>query len=149
MTEDQGVARVLAPERAGEHDAGCKLGLEVLEAVHGEVDPPVGQGFMDLLGEEPLPADLGKPPVLHAIAGGGDRMLLEHIERSQHRAEVAEHGEERAGLDKCERRGASPDAQRQLAQMRPDPHACRLLRGLQGGHAHVLKLHVRNGKGRG
>ena len=72
------VAGVLAAEGAGEDDAGGELGLEVLEAVDGEVDAAVEQGLVDFLAEEAFAADLGQVAVLHDVAGGADDVLLEH-----------------------------------------------------------------------
>ena len=76
QAEDQRVARVLARQRAGQHDAGRQRGLQVLQAVHREVDAAVGQRLVDLLGEQALAADVGQAAVLHRVAGGADRMLL-------------------------------------------------------------------------
>ena len=55
---------------------GGSVGLQVLQAVHREVDPAIGQRLVDLLGEQALAADLGQAAVLHRVAGGADRMLL-------------------------------------------------------------------------
>ena len=49
--EDEGVARVLPLEGAGEADAVGEFGFQVLEAVDGEVDAPVEQGLVDFLAE--------------------------------------------------------------------------------------------------
>ncbi len=59
--------------------------------MHREVDPPVEQRLVDLLGEQTLAADLGEAAVLHRIARRADHVLLE-------RAEAAECGEAGAGL---------------------------------------------------
>ena len=88
--QDQRVARILAPQRAGEHDAGRQLGLQVLQAVHREVDAAVEQRLVDLLGEQALAADLRQAAVLHRVAGGADGVLLEHVEAAQHRAEAGQ-----------------------------------------------------------
>ena len=100
--QDQHVAGVLALQRAGEHDAGRQLGLEVLQAVHREVDAAVEQRLVDLLAEQALAADLCQRAVLHRIAGGADDVLLEHrlplhAER-QHRAEPGQQIQEAARL---------------------------------------------------
>ena len=46
--------------------------------MHREVDPAIGQRLVDLLGEETLAANLSQAAVLHRIAGGPDRMLLQN-----------------------------------------------------------------------
>ena len=92
--QDQRIARILARQRAGQHDAGRQLGLQVLQAVHGEVDPAVQQRLVDLLGEQPLAADLRQRPVLHRVAGGADDVLLEHV-RSRSTGQNAQRVENR------------------------------------------------------
>jgi len=42
------------------------------KSLHGDVDRPGEQRLFDLLGEQPLAADIGKPPILHSVAGGAD-----------------------------------------------------------------------------
>ena len=75
-----------------------ELGLEVLQAVHGEVDPAIEQRLVDLLGEQALAADLGEAAVLHRVACGADRRAPRtHASRAAP-GRTAEHGEERAGL---------------------------------------------------
>ena len=51
---------------------GGRLGRHVLHRVHRAVDAAVEQRLLDLLGEQPLAADLEQAAVLHAVAGGGD-----------------------------------------------------------------------------
>ena len=46
--------------------------LHVLQRMHRQVDPPVEQRLLDLLGEQALAADLGEQAVLHPVAGGAD-----------------------------------------------------------------------------
>ena len=140
--EDQRVAGVLAPQRAGEHDAGRQRGLQVLQAVHREVDAAVGERLVDLLGEQALAADLRQAAILHRVAGGADGMLLEHVQAAQHRAEAGQDREEAAGLDQRQRRAAGADAQRQRAGVRL--HQWRGWHG--GGHGRVLLLSRATGK---
>ncbi len=111
---------------------GGSVGLQVLQGMHGEIDAAVVQRLMDLLGEQPLAADIGEAAVLHRIAGGADRVFLEHVEVAQHRAEGAQHGEERLRLHERQRARARADTQRQQAAMRRD--------GRRLGEAHDLTL---------
>ncbi len=69
---DQGVAGVLPLGKGGERQAGRLGGGHVLQRVDGAVDLAVQQGGLDLLGEQGLAPDLQQPPVLDAVAGGGD-----------------------------------------------------------------------------
>jgi hypothetical protein len=117
VAQDERIAHILTRQGAGEHDAGRQRGFQILEAVHGQIDAPIGQGLVNLLGEQPLAADFGQPPVLHRIARGADDMLLEHVHLVQYRADAGEGGEEAARLLQGERGGAGADAQRQLRMM--------------------------------
>ena len=105
--QHQRIARILALQRAGERDAGRQSGFQILQAMHGEIDPPRRQRFVDFLGEQPLAADLGERAVLHRVAGGDDDMLLEH------RPHVPQHGAEmfQAGQGRL-RSGHGPAASR-------------------------------------
>ena len=76
IRKDQGVARILPLERASEHDARWQRRLQILEAVNCEIDAPLVEGFMDLLGEQALAADLGEAAILHSIARGADDVLI-------------------------------------------------------------------------
>ncbi len=51
----------------------AKLGFEVLQRMHREIDPAGEQCGVDLFGKEALAADLGERAVLHPVAGGADR----------------------------------------------------------------------------
>ena len=73
LVADEGVARVLALGDRGDDQARRQLGRHVLHRMDGAVDAAVQQRLLDLLGEQPLAADLQQPAVLHAVAGGGDR----------------------------------------------------------------------------
>jgi hypothetical protein len=110
--EDQGVARILPLHRAGEHDAVGHGGFQVLQAVDGEIHPPVQQRLVDFLGEQAFAADIGQPSVLHGVAGGADDVFLEHVHPPQHRAELADLCQERPRLPQRERRAARADTQR-------------------------------------
>ncbi|MBN8927896.1 MAG: hydroxymethylbilane synthase, partial [Rhodospirillales bacterium] len=114
-------ARILPLQRAGQHDAGRQFGLQVLQAVHREIHAPIGQRLVDFLGEQALAADLGQLAVLHGVAGGADRMLLEHVHAAQDGAEAGQELQEEPGLPKRERGAAGADAQRQAAGMRGHP----------------------------
>ncbi len=113
--QDQDVARVFPLQRAGEDDAGRKLGLQILQAMDREIDPPIGQCFVNFFCKQSLAAHFGKPLVENAIARGHDDVLFEHIHRIQHRAEAAELGLEGPGLGQRERRSACTDTQGQRA----------------------------------
>ena len=41
--------------------------------MHREIDRAVDQRLVDLLGEQPLAADVGERPVLHHVSGRADR----------------------------------------------------------------------------
>ena len=51
--------------------------------MHRKIDAAVDQRLVDLLGEQPFAADLGKPPVLHPIAGRADRDDFHHLGRRE------------------------------------------------------------------
>ena len=59
--------------RNGADTESCgNLAGHVFHAVHGQVDPPVQQGLLDLLDEKSLTSDLGKRNVLDFVAFGLD-----------------------------------------------------------------------------
>ena len=77
--------------------------------MHGEIDAPVQERLLDLLGEEPLAADLGERAVGEAIARGGDdggaqRAVLGERGMSRH-----ELGADVAGLGDGERAAPRTD----------------------------------------
>jgi hypothetical protein len=113
--KDQHVAAVLPRQRAGQHDALRQRRLQVLQAVDGEIHPPIGQRFMDFLGEQALAADVGEGAVLDPVARGGDGVFLEGVHIPQDRAEAGHEREEQPRLRQRKRRGAGADAQRQAA----------------------------------
>ena len=45
--------------------------------MHREIDAAGQQCFLDLFGEEPLAAGVGKRPVLHDVTGGADDLDLD------------------------------------------------------------------------
>ena len=112
--QDQRVARILARQGAGQHDAGRQLGFQILQAVHREVDPAVQQRLVDFLGEQALAADIGQPLPVAALASPVVRMACSwntSMPRStgQNRVSRCEEG---AGLHQRQRRarGCRPAA---------------------------------------
>ncbi len=110
VAAEEGVAGIGARQRGGEREPGVKLGGEVLEAVHGDVDAALKQRPVDFLGEE------------GAAAGLPQRHLALHIPRRldvhQLRGRRAVGGQQRlevVGLPERERGGARADAQRARA----------------------------------
>jgi hypothetical protein len=80
--------------------------------MHGEIDRAGKQRLLDLLGEQSLAADIGKPPVLHPVAGGADGHDLKRAGRAEAgmgRDQLVAHAR---GLDQRHRTAAGPDAQR-------------------------------------
>ena len=75
---DQRVARILARQRRGEDDRLRQPRRQVLDRMHRQIDPPVQQRLVDLLGEQALAADLGQRPVEDPVAGGLDD---DHLDR--------------------------------------------------------------------
>ena len=120
--QDQRIPRVLALQHAGQHDAGRQLGLEVLQAMHREIDAAVQQGLMDFFAEQALAADVGQAlaRALRRVAGGADRVFLEDVHAAQHRAELAEQRQEGPRLHERQRRGAGADTKRQPVMVRLD-----------------------------
>ena len=60
LARDETVAHVLPPRHRADDDAFGVLRGQILQRVHGEVDLAVAERPLELLGEEPLAADLGK-----------------------------------------------------------------------------------------
>lgn len=67
---NEGIAHVFARQRRADHETGWQFGLHVLHGMHGKVDLARDQRFLDLLGKEPLSANLRQRPVLDGIARG-------------------------------------------------------------------------------
>ncbi len=91
---EQGVARVLARQDGGDLQALGQPGRHVLHGVHRDVDAPLEQRLLDLLGEQALAADLGERAVLHRVAGGLDDDDLDRRRLGQlavHRGEARAH----------------------------------------------------------
>ena len=45
---------------------------------------PIQQRLVDFLGEQALAADIGQPPVLHRVAGGGMACSSKHVHAAQY-----------------------------------------------------------------
>jgi hypothetical protein len=72
VAREKGIARVLARQNRGNRQTGRQPGRHVFHGMGCDVDGPGQQGFLDLLGEQALAADLGQRPVAHPVAGGLD-----------------------------------------------------------------------------
>ena len=77
-------------QERGKLQAGWQSRGHVLGGVHGDVDAPVEQRLLDLLGEEALAAGFRKRPVLDAVATGrddldGEGVLGHSVRRHQQR----------------------------------------------------------------
>jgi hypothetical protein len=68
-TQNQRIARVFAFQHAGQHNARRQFGFQILEAVHRNVNPSVGQCFMDFLGEKPFATNIGQSMFVGGIQG--------------------------------------------------------------------------------
>ena len=113
---DQCVARIGARQHRADRQPVRQPGRHVLHRMHRDVDPPVLEGFLDLLGEQPLAADFGERALQHAVARGMDRLERDRAlgpERGIGRGEAAA---DLVGLGAGERAGACSD---------PDPCAHR------------------------
>jgi hypothetical protein len=109
LAADKGVARVLARQKAGEHEPCGQFGRQILGRMHREVDFAGEQRFLDFLGEKPLAAGIGQWPILDDIAGGADDLDRDRLHfQSRRGGEPALH---LARLHQRQRRAARADAQ--------------------------------------
>jgi hypothetical protein len=69
---DQRITRIFARSHCGHNDPIGQLGWQILEGVHGEVDPSVEQGVVDLFGEESAASDARKRHIGQQVACGVD-----------------------------------------------------------------------------
>ena len=82
----QRVARIFPLRHRGHHQSVDFVGRQVLQAVNGQVDLPVEQGALQLLGEHAGAADVGNRVALGRVAARGDRHQLDgHAQRDQPR----------------------------------------------------------------
>ena len=70
VPRDEGVPRVFPEPDGTERDAVGEAGREILERVHGDVDPAVEHRVVELLGEERAVSDAGERDLLDEVAGG-------------------------------------------------------------------------------
>ena len=112
LTRDETVAHVLAPCHRAHHHAVCILRGQILQRVHGDVDLAVPERSLELLGEEPLAADLGQRLArrLGAVARRRDHSRLALEVRPGGR----QHADDRVGLYARERRGPGSEGDRRL-----------------------------------
>ena len=75
----------------------------------GEIDCVVQQCFLNLLGEEPLAPDLGKRPVLQAIAGRPDDYEVDRSRRGELGMRRSEPLADNSSLDEGHRAAACAD----------------------------------------
>ena len=109
VAADQGIARILAGQERGEHQAVRQHGLHVLGGMHGKIDRAGQQRLLDLLGEQALAAGVRQRPVLDRVAAGADGLDFDPVERdAARRGEAALH---LPRLDQRQRRAARADAQ--------------------------------------
>ena len=76
---DEGIAHIAARQHGGDGSAWRKLRGQVLHGVHGDIDPLIEQGLVDLLGEQPLAAEVAQRLVADAVAGGGDGLKRDGV----------------------------------------------------------------------
>ena len=118
---DQRVAWV-GPGQHGRHDQPLgQPGRHVLHRVHREIDGAAQQRLLDLLGEQPLAADVGQQPVGDAITGGLDHLDHDRVRLGQCRRESRQALADEGCLRQRQRRAARADAERQS-----QTHLCRV-----------------------
>ena len=112
LTRDETVAHVLAPRHRADDDAVRVLRGQILQRVHGEVDLAVPERPLELLGEEPLAADLGQRLArrLRAVARRRDHSRLALEVRPGGRQQA----DDRVGLRPRECRGPGSEGDRRL-----------------------------------
>ncbi len=69
---DEGIARILARQERGDHQALRQLCRHVLHRMHRQIDLAGSERLLDLLGEHALAAEFGQRPVADAVPGGCD-----------------------------------------------------------------------------
>ena len=72
VARNPGVAWVFALQMAPENDAVGQQRRHVLERMHGDVDTPGEQRFVDFPGEQPLAADFRQRPVCGSVSRSAD-----------------------------------------------------------------------------
>ena len=106
---DQRVAHVLPRQVARQHGALGEVGRHVLHRVHGDVDAAVEQRVVDLLGEEPLAADVREGLSQDLVSRGLDDADLEGAVLG----EVGEGGLSKRGGGKRERVGVGVEVEKE------------------------------------
>jgi hypothetical protein len=107
---DENVARIFARETASQHQSIRQHRRHVLGGMHGDVDCPGKQRFLDFLGKKPFAAGVRQRTVLNHVAGGADDLDFD-VERIA----PQRRGELRAYLRRLRQRqrtAARADAQR-------------------------------------
>ncbi len=107
---DECVARVLAPQHGDQYDAVGQPRGQVLHGMHRHVDAPVQHGVVDLLGEQPLAADVGERTVEDLISRGLDDDHLDGARPSEPRVGGDEISADLLGLGQGERAAPGADA---------------------------------------
>jgi hypothetical protein len=93
--------------------------------MHRAIDAPIDQRLLDLLGEQPLAADIGKAAVLDAIAAGADDHGFDRLVRDQ--AGCDQHAAYEAGLGQRQRAAARADFELcfHACSLGPRPHGAK------------------------
>jgi hypothetical protein len=68
----EGISRIDSGRCGSQSEGLGEFGGQVFEGVYGEVNAAFGEGFLNLLGEHSLGADLSESDFLEAVAGGFD-----------------------------------------------------------------------------
>ncbi len=118
FAQHQHITGILTLHRAGQHQSRRQVGLKVLEAVDGKIDPAHGQKFMNLFGEQPLPTDLGQTVLEVQVPGGLHLLFLEGPHVPQNGTETGQAGQEVPRLHQCQRGRPCPDPQGKFAPVR-------------------------------
>ena len=76
---DEGVTHIAARQHGGDGNAWRKVRGQVLHGMHGDIDRLTEQGLVDLLGEQPLAAEVAERLVADAVARGGDGLKRDGV----------------------------------------------------------------------
>jgi len=119
LAREQDVARILALERCPDHQTVRQPSRQILRRMHREVDPPVEQGQLQLLAEQPLAAEIGERAVGNAVPGGPHHHDLEGSGSRELGIGAAKRTTHEVGLGPGQPRAARADAQTRAAAHSP------------------------------
>ena len=108
------VARGMVRGEILSEEGGKTLG-QVLHGMHGDIDPLTEQGLVDLLGEQPLAAEVAQRLVADAVAGGGDRLKRDGVLTKAMRSD--QQSAHMVRLPQSERASARPDEELAIIQV--------------------------------